>query len=255
MPFPQSITIGKCIYCGAARDLTAEHIVPLALNGDFVLQEASCRKCAGITSAFENTLLHYSMVRARAVLGLRTRRKARRPKIAPMTLDRGDGPVSLEIDLNDYPAMILLPILDPPRLGNAPSSFRIGGVHTLVLRSFHEVIPKLGTSAVLVEPFKPLEFSRLLAKVGYGFAIAKFGLSTLTEVFVVKSILGDVDDLCNWVGEVGGPLVNANPNNLHSITVNREEGQVVVYVRLFAMFGGPEYKVVVGRHISSTSNA
>jgi hypothetical protein len=172
-----------------------------------------------------------------------------------MTIDRGDGPGPQEVDLSDYPAMILLPKLDPPRLRNAPSSFRISGLHMLVLRSFHAVIPKLGASAVLVEPFKPLEFSRLLAKIGYGFAIAKFGLSTLADVFVVKSILGDVDDLCNWVGEVGAPLVNANPTDLHSITVNLEEGRVVAYICLFAMFGGPEYKVVVGRHISTTSNA
>ena len=46
--------VGRCIYCGAtepplgARRFTDEHIIPLALGGNLILQEASCTDCAAI---------------------------------------------------------------------------------------------------------------------------------------------------------------------------------------------------------------
>src|SRR5213083_2003330 len=52
--------IGRCIYCGALRysatreRLAAEHIIPEAIGGQFILQEASCGKCEGRINWFEH---------------------------------------------------------------------------------------------------------------------------------------------------------------------------------------------------------
>ncbi len=247
VPFPQVIIVGQCIYCGATDDLRREHIVPAALNGDFVLHRATCRRCAGITSAFERVLLRDSFARARAWLRLRTRRTNSRPTSAPVNIDSGSGLQPVSVPIDDYPATIVLPQLDPPKLGDTPCGFRIKGFHLLQLGSFQQVVPQLGASASMVEPFKPLECARLLSKIGYGFAVAKFGVPHQDEVFILRSVLGDVDDLCNWVGEDSTKATHTKPSDLHSVVVQIEQPYIVAYVRLFGMFGGPEYKVVVGR--------
>lgn len=45
--------IGICIYCRVTENLTDEHAVPESLNGDIILEKASCRACATITGKFE----------------------------------------------------------------------------------------------------------------------------------------------------------------------------------------------------------
>src|SRR5215216_5459596 len=40
-------TVGHCIYCGCLEKLEREHIVPLGLSGNAVLQQASCPASAG----------------------------------------------------------------------------------------------------------------------------------------------------------------------------------------------------------------
>jgi hypothetical protein len=124
---------------------------------------------------------------------------------------------------------------------------RIKGVRFLQLRSVQQVVPEPAGSASMVEPFKPLECARLLSKIGYGFAVAKFGVPQGDEVLILRSVLGDVDDLCNWVGEDSTKAAHTEPSELHSVVVQIEQPYIVAYVRLFGMFGGPEYKVVVGR--------
>jgi hypothetical protein len=47
-------TRGACIYCGARGTvLTNEHVIPLSLGGQHILERASCRACADITTKFE----------------------------------------------------------------------------------------------------------------------------------------------------------------------------------------------------------
>jgi len=36
--------IGKCIYCGSTEALSDEHIIPLGLNGAWILEQASCKR-------------------------------------------------------------------------------------------------------------------------------------------------------------------------------------------------------------------
>jgi hypothetical protein len=82
---PKRNFIGKCIYGGCSTPpLSDEHTVPYGLNGDTVLEEASCQKCAQITSTFESVVLRETLSAARAALGAKTRRPKQRNQHRPM---------------------------------------------------------------------------------------------------------------------------------------------------------------------------
>ena len=65
--------LGKCIYCSVTDDLSDEHILPYALGGTIVLQQASCKRCATITGSLEQRLLRGHWWPYRKKLGLQTR--------------------------------------------------------------------------------------------------------------------------------------------------------------------------------------
>ena len=46
-----------CIYCGATSGLSDEHVIPFALEGEFVLRNASCKACGDKTSRIELKVL------------------------------------------------------------------------------------------------------------------------------------------------------------------------------------------------------
>src|SRR4030088_2476375 len=72
---------GRCVYCGkkfTPKQLTDEHIVPLTLNGDWVIVMGACDPCARLSNIlYEEKALHSDMIRVpRAILELK-RRKAK----------------------------------------------------------------------------------------------------------------------------------------------------------------------------------
>jgi hypothetical protein len=49
--------IGRCIYCDASGvALSDEHVIPFALNGNLVIEDASCEDCRKLTSANEGII-------------------------------------------------------------------------------------------------------------------------------------------------------------------------------------------------------
>lgn len=105
--------VGKCIYCNQTEDLTDEHVVPFALGGRLVLPDASCKKCAKITSAFEAKVLRGFMLEARAVGKFPTRRPKERPTTIPLTIGTGEHAQLIELGLADAPGFLHLPLLTP----------------------------------------------------------------------------------------------------------------------------------------------
>src|SRR5205807_9538393 len=91
------LLIGQCIYCGTTEGpLQDEHTVPYGFNGDSVLLEASCKKCADITSAFETVVLRDTLSAARAAVGAKTRRKKRRQSPLPLYVVRNGKEEEIE---------------------------------------------------------------------------------------------------------------------------------------------------------------
>jgi hypothetical protein len=245
--------IGKCIYCGTTGvPLHSEHVVPLGLNGPWELLEASCEKCAAITSAFEYDVLRGPLMVTRAALGLPTRRKNLRPRKFPLAVTREGREEIIEVPLDEHLAALMMPKLElPAHLDGRPYRGGVDVNGTVCVQvsgpSIEELSKMHGTKTISVTvAWKGNTFERMLAKIGFGFAVARFGLSNLSEIYVIPAILGQKDDVGRWVGcpkdmhmEVG--------KFFHKIDISEINKEIVARIKLFAIFPVPEYLVVVGR--------
>lgn len=92
---------------------------------------------------------------------------------------------------------------------------------------------------------EPVSFARLVAKVAYGYCVAKFGLAAFNTVYVIPGILGRADDIGRWVGCTEGYIIETEA--LHMVGTDIHNGDIIAYVRLFARYGPREYVVVVGQ--------
>lgn len=96
------------------------------------------------------------------------------------------------------------------------------------------------------------DYARLLAKIGYGYVIAKYGLENIEECYVLDCILGRSDDVLRWVGCQGTnrqlPVHKDVPAIYHNIGLDVQNGEFISWIRLFDNFENAlEYLVVVGR--------
>lgn len=90
-----------------------------------------------------------------------------------------------------------------------------------------------------------LNQAQLIAKIGYGFAIACFGAKIINTAYVLPSILGQSEDIGRWVGCISER--HPPSTNLHEMKLGLDRNHIIrASVRLFAKYGGPEYLVIVG---------
>lgn len=74
-------TKGVCIYCNAKDvDLTDEHILPYFIGGVHIINDASCKECAKITTRFERDVAKGLWDDARNAYNVPSRRKKKRKK-------------------------------------------------------------------------------------------------------------------------------------------------------------------------------
>jgi hypothetical protein len=102
------------LYCGTTERppgvdrFTDEHIVPLALAGTLILQQASCEECAKIINRqIESPLLRHDWAAFRAKYKFPTRNKASRKKITHVNATNVDGS-PLRIPLGEHSTPILI---------------------------------------------------------------------------------------------------------------------------------------------------
>ncbi|HXG06069.1 MAG TPA: hypothetical protein VNI77_01945 [Nitrososphaera sp.] len=89
-------------------------------------------------------------------------------------------------------------------------------------------------------------FERMLAKIAYGFAVAFVGLDCIEEAYVVPTILGQKDDAGRWIGCAADLKLEVG-KFFHHIDLSIVNREILVRIKLFAIFNVPEYLVVVGR--------
>ena len=80
---------GRCIYCtsdSGHSGLRDEHVIPYALGGNAVIENASCKTCEGITSYLDGYLARHVYHDLRIHRGIQTRRPKQRPKELRATL-------------------------------------------------------------------------------------------------------------------------------------------------------------------------
>lgn len=245
--------IGKCIYCGHAKgQLSREHVIPEGLNGEWTLTKASCEHCARITSRFETDLLRNAFGPARLALCLRSKRPAERSQHLHLQVRRGRTELAVPIPVEEYPAVLALPIFAPPECvsqDSGPSGLRLLDAHVIQVagRPIAELHAKYGYEYTGIRlEYQPVEFARALAKIAYAFAVLRLGLEQISDCYVLPAILGETAGIGQWVRCGAGEPVGSSAG-LHALTLKLMQDEIHVFVRLFAQFGAPEYHVIVGR--------
>ena len=248
--------IGRCIYCTdtGANGLGDEHIIPFALNGTVVLPKASCHTCEGVTSYLDGFISRSVFYQVRSSAGLRTRSKL--PTEFPVILKFADGTEKTIMAPADiHPSTLTLPKFHPPDIlsGRRPDgNFRLTPMTWMKESAdFDEFVQNQGAIAAEVATgVKPQQFSRVLAKIAHGFAVAHLGLEGFKPLLL---------DLIHGRNVTRGPeLVGseletppASSGRMHELSVVPHHKFVVVRIRLFASSEGgghavPVYLVVAG---------
>ena len=251
--------VGHCIYCGSNSDLTDEHMIPFALAGNLILPDSSCRACAKITSDFERRVLRGFMEKARIAGDFPTRKPKRRPKSLTLQIGSDDGYENVELAPKDHPAILLLPLLEPPHfLTERPNGEGVTAVgYEAIYFGKHpsDVAKDLQVTNIRAsENWDLTSFGRLLAKIAYGYAVGVYGTIPREDVFVLPLILGLSDDASVWLGSVEFALAIEVRNPTHALASawvpdpkNPANEILVVRVKLFADAGATGYEIIVGQ--------
>jgi hypothetical protein len=214
---------GVCIYCGTRGvELLDEHVVPFSLEGQHILEGASCRTCADITSRFEGDVAQDMWGDARNSYNVRSR--------APMMFYKM-GRAGLLEGLPDT--------LDVWKAGQF-----VAITDEVKAKAFEQ---KFGVPLTARFRHMPESFARLLAKIGY------CNLLTMLDP-------GDFRPIClpyimghraNPSYIVGGTFEVAEPEKVgYRLSIfgfgTPERVMLVAEIRLFANVATPTYHVVVG---------
>ncbi|QQN63288.1 hypothetical protein JIR23_27795 [Bradyrhizobium diazoefficiens] len=253
---------GFCIYCGVskgrgyAKALRTEHIVPLALNGDMELREATCEHCEKITGKAEQLALrgHYRGLRTQP--GWKHRNKVEQPSELPVFVPNPDGgrDIRLMIPLAEYPHVhFFFDLPTPGILLGVQSGWEYGPKHRWMRLQARDVNPPVTSEKLSTFATPSLDlhsFCRMLAKIGHAYAIAKVGLSSFAPL-LPPLILGDSIDCYRLVG--GFPQAEELPalDKPYAISLLQETAfgktYLVAKTRIFASIrGSRSYQTVVG---------
>ncbi len=247
--------VGFCIYCGATENLTKEHILPLALNSPANLPDASCRSCAEITGPFEQIVLRGPLWPVRVFRDFRSRTKHRdAPKTISFTVVRDGKKEDMELPLSQAP--IISQFHHFPQPGQLRPSEYKGGIQvcgqSTVGFGTHpkEVLEELNaTSLSISQEYKPVEFARMIAKIGYCVGFAEKSLSHVKESRppVVRAILGETEDIGRYVG-TSDTSTPSQAGLVHHVSLVKDGGHglLIAKVHLFADSQAPVYDVILG---------
>lgn len=197
---------GRCIYCGATRDLKDEHIVPLSLGGTAVIEKASCSNCEKITSYLDGYLARDLYNEYRSHVGIRSRRPKQRPKSLFASFRKPDGSeIVEEFSPKDQPYVLLMPIWSPPgiTLGKPPTAnFDVTQGHLYIFTS--EAMQKRIASDNLKLGVWPYinypTFARAIARISFCQAVAQLGLDGFNHLDLPALILGTYLNIPHYVG-------------------------------------------------------
>jgi hypothetical protein len=243
---------GACIYCGTRGvELLDEHVVPFSLEGQHILEGASCRTCADITSSFEGDVAQDMWGDARNSYNVRSRRKRKR-KTHIVLADPANPARRVKVPYSEYPAPMLFYKMSRaglleglPDTVDLSSAWQIVEVHDDVkAKGFQQ---KFGVPLTATIRHMPESFARLLAKIGYCNLLTILDPGDFRPI-CLPYILGERKNL-SYV--VGGALEIAESEAVgYRLDVvgfgSAEQMMLVTEIRLFANAGTPTYDVVVG---------
>ncbi len=248
--------VGECIYCGCKAGLSEEHVVPFGLGGDYVLPLASCVNCAAKTSREELKVMRGFMGDARLVAKLPTRRKKLRATVK--SHEFYDQEMTRKMVLLGIPesiAFLHLPTLaEGSYMSSQPPSkgAKLIGLETVKFGGDMVACMQANQATQFQEQVKidVHAFTRMLAKIAYGYAVGELGLFPREESPALALAMGLVDNPSNWISSRNLQIPASSAAGLHAMMMleyRRDDGLVAntVRVALFRNSGASNYEVVV----------
>jgi hypothetical protein len=248
---------GQCIYCRTTvGQLSKEHIVPYALNGNWVLPAASCLDCAKITSKIEEVCTRERsgmLFPFRAKLRMQSRKSSTNQENISTEIVYPDGRTEEGTILTtDFPATLIgvkLPVAGILS-GQEPTN-QVDCQFVISTAVPGESFKP--DAAVLSTRFSETAWIQLIAKIGYSYAAAELGVDALSTS-VTDIVLGKTDKTFYLVGgsleDQGVKTTYLHRLELHRCTISGIEF-TIVFVHLFGQFGMPRYHVVVSHRAKS----
>ena len=243
----------SCIYCGRSDvPLTDEHIVPLSLGGQHVIENASCSECAKITTKFERDVAREMWGDARIHYDAPSRRKKQRPSHIVLH-DPDDQRRKVKVPYSEYPAPIIFYTMNRAGLlEGMPNTLDISSMWQFSAvtddakaKNFEK---RFGIKLTVRFRHVPESFARLIAKIGYGQILTSLDPGDFRPI-CLPYILGEQKNL-SYI--VGGRMQPAEPDTgmgyvLRTVGFGDESRlMLVAEVRLYANAHTPTYHVVVG---------
>jgi len=248
---------GRCIFCGdGAAELTKEHILPKAIDGDMVIPKATCDICQKNVGKMEDRIHRRQLLGPRSYLGLKGHGSFRdKRKRFPLKVETVDGEGSVLVDREDHPAMLLFPrysipswfegIEEKPAFTSAPAvTTRFFNVdYDLLWRKYGILRPVVGQC--LFD-----DWNRYLAKIAHCIAVAGFGVDGFVPLLHERIL--DERPLTRSLQHFVGCSPNPPPveKGMHFIRVCELERAGVRYfyvdIQLFSLFDMPLYAVLTG---------
>jgi len=244
--------VGTCIYCGAIEDLRDEHIIPQALNGDWILPNASCRACEAVTSKFERKVLRGPLWLPRRALKLKTRHPGKQPDTFSLIVKKGNQEERQQIKVDRNLPSVVLPQYAAPgflRGDEVQDGVRVEGCYVgHIQRTPEDVIADLGVDGIALEfEYPVVEFAQMIAKIAYGYAVGELGLEKIRNPLVLPAIRGLTQDVGHWVGCVSEAPIEFQNDTFHAAKVFTNNGMVMAVVALFALQPTPLYSVLLSK--------
>ena len=258
--------MNSCIYCKRQDGiLSKEHIIPYALGGSLVLENASCSECARTTSLIEGQILRGHWLGVRKKLKLPSRHKNKQPDRLDVNIIKANGvKIRAAVLVQDCSFQLLFVLFRPEilateivggkkpyaqsigftTLGDAPKKAFIGNLEYRI-REEEKV-------EFLLSEFSAENFMRFLAKIAHGYVIKFLGRNSCGKFFLPEIILGETANAMQYIGSADDENQKIKLNNqegLHSIEIKEEGKFLTVLLKLFDVPGWqnqPMYQVVVG---------
>ena len=234
--------------------MTDEHVVPLSLGGQHVLEKASCDDCAKITSKFERDVARELWGDARISYGVPSRRKKARPSHVSLPDTTSQTGRRVRVPYADYPAPMVFYKMHqagllqglPPAIDTSSGWLLVALFDKAKAANFKD---KYGIEPSAKFRHVPQSFARLLAKIGYGHILTQLEPDDFNE-FCVPYILGKNTNLSFIVGG-SVEAIQADPKGSGHVLGTRLFGDLnrmilVAEIRLFANNETPLYHAVVG---------
>ncbi|MGO4137906.1 hypothetical protein ACEQ6A_25605 [Rhizobium brockwellii] len=250
--------IGYCIYCGGKDDLGKEHIVPYFLLGQWVLRDASCKKCAKVTRGFEDNLSYTVFNGLRRRFRFQSRSKGPPPKF-PLTIIENGVETHQTVSADELPPLFVSWEFEPPGLLEGRET--TDGINNFRFRieNLAHLLPyPAGVHGKVDFLSDPYNLMRLAAKIAHG--LMYFGEATRGKY---EPLLNDVILTGNFAPYfVGGfaqndkveiatrnGLTDLHKIDLYETMIAPDTGYMylIALMHLLPELGGPKFQVIVGR--------